>query len=491
MKTFWIPLALSIIALGCSVFALTHEQQIKQSFGATSNAGANALFEQSLAQPLGTTDANMYVTSGADVQGNLLPLNSYECLSVDTGQPNFEAICGNVTASGITGLTLAVTLRGLSTQTATTSNSSFIFTHRRGADVRITDFPTLTVVNNELNGVQNIPNPVFYSSNFTPSFWTGTASNTLATIGIVNSTAAAGCGNSSEVFNGCVQLATAAQAAAGTSIGSTGARLVPPNSLFNATPAASILVPVTSAAGKLAQGFIDLTQAFIWSGLHTFTAGFISTASSTLSATTTIAASNVLSNALILHGIPYAFPSSQGGANTFAKNDGLGNISWGTPAVLQYTVVNSNSITANGSGVNYATSTVPVTIPAGTLTASSTWTLSANITCTTSTSDCIYLLRDSGGTTFATCDLGNNSQSNNIGFINMQGSNQSSLSSQSTLVQGWTSSGAGASNTTFRCQAISTAAFNTANAINLVMVAEQTASSQNTTITGYSLTIHP
>lgn len=317
--------------------------------------------------------------------------------------------------------------------------------------------------------------------------WGNFTTEALASIAYVNSVVAAGAANASESVKGIVQLATAAQAALGTSLGSTGARLALGNNLATSTPynSGTNVVPVTGTNEKLSQSFWDLTVQYIFSG------GILNTASSTNTATTSIAASNVLSNALVLHGIPYAFPSSQGGANTFAKNDGLGNISWETPTVLHYTVVNSNSITANGSGVNYATSTVPLTIPAGTLTASSTWVLSANATCTTSTSDCIYLLRDSGGTTFATCDLGNNSQSNNIGFINMQGSNQSSLSSQSTLVQGWVSSGAGASNSTFRCQAISTAAFNTANAINLVMVAEQTTSSQNTTISGYSLTVNP
>lgn len=377
MKIF-LSVTLSIVAILLGGYAVLHPQTVTQ-FGATSNAGANALFEQSLAQPLGTTDPNIFVTSSADVQGNLLPLNSYQCLSVDTGQPNFEAICGTVTTSSTAGLTLAITLRGLSTATATTSNSSFIFTHRRGADVRITDFPTLTVNNNELNGVQAIPNSVFYSSNFTPSFWTGAASNTIATIGIVNSTAQAGCGNANETAAGCVQLATAVQAAAGTSAGSSGARLVPPNSLLNATPSATTIIPVTSTLGKLAQGFLDIfTTNNTWAGTQLFNA------SSTFTATTSIAASNILSDAVRFNGIPYAFPSSQGSANQTLINNGSGVLSWTKLPTQQYSLASTSSSVVSSGGSETSS---PIGIPAGVLSASSTILYTGSLNCADSGSN--------------------------------------------------------------------------------------------------------
>lgn len=353
---------LSIAALGLSGFAtgyvLEHPNAIA-SYGATSNAGANALFEQSLAQPLGTTDPNMFVTSGADVQGNLLPLNSYQCLSVDTGQPNFEAICGTVIASATSGLTLNVTLRGLSTQTATTSNASFIFTHRRGADVRITDFPTLTVNNNQLNGFQSIPNPIFYSSNFTPSFWTSASSNTIATYGIVVSTAAAGCGNASETLSGCAQLATPTQLAAGTSAGSTAARLVAPSSAFNATQSATTLVPVTNSLGKLSQLFIDLTQAFTFSTTTQYFANV-----GTLTATT----SARFPASINFNGVAYTYPPSQGAASSYWKNDGAGNLSW-SPTQIS-TPTSGINLSINASNITVSTTTVATyVLPANTLSA--------------------------------------------------------------------------------------------------------------------------
>lgn len=403
MKNY-LAIAFSILALLGVGYLATHSNAV--SYGATANAGANALYEQSLAQPLGTADTNMYVTSGADVQGNLLPLNSYQCLSVDTGQPNFEAICGTVTTSGTSGLTLSVSLRGLSTQTATTSNASYIFTHRRGADVRITDFPALTVVNNQLNGIQTIPFPIFYSSNFTPSYWGTAASNTLVTLGQAAAIAAGGCGNSSETVSGCSQLATAAQATAGTSAGSTGARLVLPGSLANATPSATTIVPITSTLGKLAQGFLDLTAQWIFSNL--VGTNFSATNSTTTNATTT---------SQYIKGI----------LSSLLKTDSAGQVKGATYGVdyapQHITYATSTAITAASNA--FATST-GIGIPAGVMTASSTIRATVAVSCVAG-STCTLLLRTATGSTVGgSCDFSANASNGGavfgatgVGFVNI------------------------------------------------------------------------
>ncbi len=74
---------------------------------------------------------------------------------------------------------------------------------------------------------------------------------------------------------------------------------------------------------------IDQTQAYTWTGLHTFnTAGIIVNASSTITATTTIAASSVTNKALVLNAIPYAFPSTQSASGTVLTTNGSGSLSW-------------------------------------------------------------------------------------------------------------------------------------------------------------------
>lgn len=66
--------------------------------------------------------------------------------------------------------------------------------------------------------------------------------------------------NASETVAGLVELSTATEAAAGTSAGATGARLVPPNSLVNETSSATRIIPITGTDGKLSGGFTDFTD---------------------------------------------------------------------------------------------------------------------------------------------------------------------------------------------------------------------------------------
>ncbi len=345
-----LPYVIGVVALIASGFALYAVHQVPTTtFGATANPSANALYEQSLAQPLGTTDANMYVTSGADVQGNLLPVSSYQCLTVDTGQPTAETICGTVSASSASGLTLAITLRGVNTQTGTTTNAAFVFTHRRGADVRITDFPSLTIINNQLSGTQTIPGPIYYSSNFTPSFWSTAASNTITTLGYVNSSVASGCGAGSTIASGCFQAATARQAASSTVLGSSGFNDILLSSYATDTPSTSGCATASGGCvvmsllnGKLNQAWLDLTQAFTVTGLWTFNNGFIDNASSTFTSTVN------LNGNTFFNGTP-ASPK-------FGGNGALGalSISSGTTTIslanAKYAEFDYTSISITGTG---------------------------------------------------------------------------------------------------------------------------------------------
>lgn len=73
---------------------------------------------------------------------------------------------------------------------------------------------------------------------------------------------------SSETVAGIVQLATGAQLAAGTSLGSTGARLVPPNDLATSTystSTAAFRIPVTNSSGLLDNRFLGTTSVQFYS----------------------------------------------------------------------------------------------------------------------------------------------------------------------------------------------------------------------------------
>lgn len=386
MKTLYqyVAPALGVIL---ALFAIFGSHPVSFS-AATANPSSNALYEQALAQPLGTTDANMYVTSGADVQGNLLAIGSYQCLSVDTGQPNFEAICGNVSSSSTSGLTIAVTLRGLSTQTATTSNPAAIFTHRRGADVRITDFPSLTIVNNELSGVQNIP----YLLNYDNSVLIGpsSASTTIPTKYYVDNEAASGGSPGSPTVAGIFLGSTAAQTASSTATGvfntvtynrilQTGNATDTPqakcNSLGSGNGAGCSVIALLT--GKITQAWLDLTAAFSVSGAWVFTN------------TVSIAASSL--DKLTLNAVPYIFPSSQGAANSILSNNGSGTLSWTTASAPRYSYASTTASVATVANGGFATST-SMTIPAGTLTASSTITFQGEASGCDGSTTCTFFL---------------------------------------------------------------------------------------------------
>lgn len=93
------------------------------------------------------------------------------------------------------------------------------------------------------------------------------------TFGQLSRTAMAGTVNASEIVNGVVELATNVETGAGTSIGATGARLVPPNSLLNAvsTGAPDVgKIPVAGASGTVDQSWLNSARTI--GAVYSFTA---------------------------------------------------------------------------------------------------------------------------------------------------------------------------------------------------------------------------
>jgi hypothetical protein len=89
----------------------------------------------------------------------------------------------------------------------------------------------------------------------------------------VDDTAIAGSPNASETVKGLVQLATGAELAAGTTTGTTGARLTPATSSCKNTSAGAgdaNKIPVLGADGLLDQTFLD--KARTWATIQTFSA---------------------------------------------------------------------------------------------------------------------------------------------------------------------------------------------------------------------------
>lgn len=139
-----------------------------------------ALYESSLSFPESTTDTSFTVVSNA-LQSGSLP-NGYTCFTIDQGQPNTEYECGTVSGTVVSGVT-----RGIDPITGNTSNSALVFSHRRGADVKITDFPTLTLISRILAQQDTLAQPISYATGVNP-----VGNQDLATKAYVNSVVSGG-----------------------------------------------------------------------------------------------------------------------------------------------------------------------------------------------------------------------------------------------------------------------------------------------------------
>ncbi len=295
-----------------------------------------AVFETYLATQQSTSDTTLTLASGSLRDGK--SLSGYACLTIDSNTASLEYECGTVSGTSMTAIQ-----RGLDATTGTTTVASLIFAHRRGADVKVTDYPSLTILTNQMNGTQAIfaSTGLLYESH--PCV-VGSATTTICDKNYIDAQVSAGAANADASTKGIVQMSTNAQAALGTALGSTGASLTLGANLATSTPYNSGFnqVPITGTNGKLSQLFLDLTQAFTWTGQHNF------------NATTSIAASSTTTAPLKLNGLAYSFPSTRGASSTVLQEDGQGDLSY---EGLDYQLLNA---TTTGSLTTcVATSTVP------------------------------------------------------------------------------------------------------------------------------------
>lgn len=279
---FWKPTTIVLlgILLGTAGMMVYDRQQTPALSGTSSNPGVSAIFETSLAAPIGISDTTMTLASAAIIGTVTLP-SGYTCFTLDSGTSITEYVCGTVSGTSVTGM-----LRGVSPVTGTTTVASLAFAHRRGADVKITDWPTLGIVNNQLNGRETVPNLLSYDDKVL--IVTGSPTTTLATKYYVDNSVVSGAPNADTVTKGIVQIATAKQAASSTSLGTTGAADVLWSAYATDTPQACAntanggCVAMTQLGkNTLRQTFLNLTEYFA------FTGGVFSTNSTTTNATTT------------------------------------------------------------------------------------------------------------------------------------------------------------------------------------------------------------
>jgi len=204
-----------------------------------------ALYSGYLVSGIATTDSSMFLSNGSFTDGTAL--TGWQCFTVDV-PPNQEYICGNASGTTVTNL-----MRGVNYVNPNTTSSAISYTHYRFAQVQITDYPDLMILNRILQGLDTAPSGTVWSYN--PNVPTSSFNNSqqIADKGYVDSVAFAGAPNSNTSTKGIVQEATPAQIASSTGVGSTGADLVIANRN-------TCLTASTTPCSVVASGTIDPSQ---------------------------------------------------------------------------------------------------------------------------------------------------------------------------------------------------------------------------------------
>lgn len=314
---------------------------------------APAVFETSLQSPITSSATSMTLTANAIRGGDTL--SGYNCFTIDEGSAQAEFVCGTVSGTSVTSM-----LRGVKPSTGTTTTATLQFAHRRGANVKITDFPVIQILKAQNSGQDTFQNILYYDS--TSAVCDGTVSNyAICGKAYIDGVAVSGASNANETTKGIIELATALEHASSTSLGATGAALVGQSKFATDTPQYGCAVGYTATAGagcsvvaqltgKIRQTFLNLTEAWSVSGAWVFS--------------NTVSIAGSVAFPLTINTQAYTFPANDGTASsTVLMTNGSGALTWNVPRV--------NVLLQDGttySSANTATTTVKtLTLPIGTL----------------------------------------------------------------------------------------------------------------------------
>lgn len=251
-------IAFLVVAIVILSFGLTDYINRKmETLGATIPK-AVALFETTLASKISSTATSMTMTSGTDKSGD--SLSGYICYIIDEGTASEEFVCGTTSGTAVSSM-----IRGIDPIDGDEEVSSLKKSHRRGASIKVSDYPVIGVITRIINGDETFPNKLTYASQ--PSL---TGDEDIATKKYIDDISIAGCSNISETVKGIGELASIAELSAGTATGGTGANLLAHAEDFGNTSSAKQMVAVTDADGDIPVEFMELNATWAFTGTTSF-----------------------------------------------------------------------------------------------------------------------------------------------------------------------------------------------------------------------------
>ena len=122
---------------------------------------ATGVFETSLQTGITSSDTSMNLKANAIRGGG--EVSGYTCFTIDEGSAQAEVACGTVLGTAVSSMT-----RGISYADGVTSVAANKFSHRRGANIKITDYPIIQILKAQNNGDATFPNPISYETGIAP-----------------------------------------------------------------------------------------------------------------------------------------------------------------------------------------------------------------------------------------------------------------------------------------------------------------------------------
>jgi hypothetical protein len=379
-----------LAALLAGIVSLLAFQHVTPSFGAFSPTGGGTY---RIASSIGTANSSIRLSSFKEPVSNLPYTMSYlgsdigyGTLDPQTTRSEFVSFTG-VTQNSDGSATLTGVTRGLTRTpagSACTASTTLAQAHPGQSTFILSNSPCFYAEYLTLRTNATSSAILMFSSTTPPRFdsvaaqasgtYIATTSELVTWAGLA-AVANAGTVNATQIVKGIVELATQTEAASSTALGGTGASLALTTSLATDTPNTATRasrVLMSDMLGYLKQGWLNLTEAFTFSG------GILSTASSTFTATTSIAAG--YGKPLSLNGTQFIWPSTVGATGTMLSiTSASSSVALGWTGPSRYI---ASGISASGVNNGYSTSTTVLTIPSGYLAASSTIRVMGGFKCT-------------------------------------------------------------------------------------------------------------
>ena len=326
--------------------------------------------------------------NGYEIQDSDLSATFYVTIEPGSRTRQEFASCTTVTQNSDNTATISGCVRGLSPIASYAASTTLQFAHSGGSRIIFSDPPQVynqfTAKTNDetISGIwdfssTSVPRYDLVPSNHNSGSVVSTTSE-FASVAYVNATGAGTQVSATEAIRGEVELATALESASSTILGGSGAPVVQQARYATDTPQSGCAAGYTSTAGagcgvvaqltgKIRQAWLSLTEAFTWTAVHTFTAGIVSNASTTIAATS--------ANPLNLAGLNFNIYGTRAASSTVLTEDASGNLRFLTPSTV--TLYSSNVLVTTLAAAS--TTLVSVTIPANTLTTRNSLKITARV----------------------------------------------------------------------------------------------------------------